>query len=1092
MDIFLDLNFWQYVLVAAAVVISVWAAIKNKTIFAKIAVMVVITLVVLLQLCKTPDYKETPLDSRIRQEREALASFEGREGVSDKLSDILTKLGELNVSLERNNPKFVNPLLDQIKEMKFPKETMQATAYSLVSAWETRMENTPEMIEKKLAALKAKKNKSEAELIEEAQLQSMIQPWYNKLPLKFGLDLVGGTEVRLRLLPDYNKLNKLEAELKELENNPAAEQTKVEALKAKVDEERDLVKDNFTSASEVIRNRLNTSGLEEISVNVQGNDKLLIQMPGMSSSSAQRIINLLKKMGQLQFRLTIPTQGPGSDNALVTQMTRLGGDEDKHNYSRRLGRFLNNDEIKVGEGFNTDMYGEQLYDWLHTDSGQGMVLSQQVLLTGDFISSAKARPSMSNPGQYEILFRLNPRGALIFENVTRNNIGRNLAIILDGKLKSAPTIQSAISNQGTITGSFTADEAKNLEVVLKSGSLKTEVQVDFENTVGPSLGEDSIRSGIKAMGIGLLLVLLFMLCYYRIAGLVTDIILFINLLLIVALLSGLSATLTLPGIAGLILTVGMAVDANVLIFERIREERIKGNTLAKSIQLGYERAFVTIVDANVTTFITALILHQFGTEAVKGFAITLIIGIVCSVFTSLVLTRWCFEALMEFKIIKELKMNRFFKRPNISFSKLRRPAIIISIICIAIGMIVVVSRGKNNLSQDFTGGLFAQITLKEPIKAQDFRDKLSPITNDFSDLTMQTYGQGQGNKFDEFIIRTSSVQSPGDNSEENLQKKTAADLKQMLTENFNLVKNGLTVNEGSIKEKSSDGIAVFKIDLSMTKAMTANAIKDILKNYSSLQKIEVEPVDGSTKEFIVYAGLPTVELDGKTLDEITLNSLVREQIQKIRDQGMLSFTEPFPRFNFIGGSVANEMIRQAILALIFSMVAIFIYIWLRFQFKISFGAGAVIALLHDVLFTLGALAIADSLGILNGQISLTVVAALLTLVGYSLNDTIVVFDRIRENLRTTTQEFADTIDLSLNQTLARTIVTSITTMLVVLALLWAGGEVIRGFSFTLFVGIIVGTYSSIFIASPVLIEFAYMARNRKQKKAKGQQSTPKK
>ncbi len=1083
MDIFLDLNFWQYVLVAVAVVICIITAIKNKTIYAKLAVLAVITLVVLLQLCKTPDYKETPLDSRIRQEREALASYAGSDGVDPELEKVVTSLGELNVSLDKNNPEYVKPLLDKIAAMKFPQENMQKTAKSFVSAWTTRMENTPDMLKKKIAALEAKKDKTPEEAVEEAQLRGMIQPWYNKLPLKFGLDLVGGTEVRLRLLPDYTKLNKLQDELTALKNDPAAEKSKIDELTKKVEDEKSLVKQNFDNASEVIRSRLNTSGLEEISVNVQGNDKLLIQMPGMSSTSAQRIINLLKKMGQLQFRLVVPAQGAGSDNALVTQMSRLGGKEDKKNFSRRLGRFLNKDEIKIGDKYNTDMYGDPLYDWLHTDNGEGLVVIQEAHLTGDYITTASANQSTQHPGSYEIAFRLSPTGGLIFNQLTGNNIGRRLAIVLDGKLKSAPTIQSAIANQGTITGNFTADEAKNLEVVLKSGSLKTQVEVEFENTVGPSLGEDSIRSGVTAMLIGMALVLLFMLVYYQVAGVVTDIILFINMLLIVALLSGLDATLTLPGIAGLILTIGMAVDANVLIFERIREERIKGNTLARSIQLGYERAFVTIVDANVTTFITALILHQFGTEAVKGFAITLIIGIICSVFTSLVLTRWCFEAMLEFGWIKELKMMQFFKRPSISFSKLRRPAMLISLICIIIGMVVVIGRGKKNLSQDFTGGLFAQIELKEPMSAAEFRDKLAPITKEFPDLTMQTYGQDNGGKFNEYILRTSSVQSPGDTSEKNMALKTSEELKSMIEKDFPLVKNGLLVGENRIKEKSTDGIAVFQIDLSTRSDIEPAKLKKTLEDYSSLQNVEVVPGDDN-KSVTVYAGLPTVELDGTTIDDVTLNSMVREQVQKLRDQGMLSFTDPFPRFNFIGGSVASEMIRQAILALIFSMVAIFIYIWLRFQFKISFGAGAVIALAHDVLFTVGALAVADSLGILNGQISLTVVAALLTLVGYSLNDTIVVFDRIRENLGTSTQEFDATIDVSLNQTLSRTIVTSMTTILVVLALLIFGGEVIRGFSFALFIGIFVGTYSSIFIASPILIEFAHWANKRRLIKAK--------
>ncbi len=1084
MDILFDLTFWQYVFIAAAVVICVISAIKNKTIFAKLSVMVVLTLVVILQLCKTPDYKETPLDSRIRQEREALASYAGREGVDPELAKVTTSLGELNISLEKNNPKLIEPLLDQITAMKFPQENMEQTAQSLVSAWQTRMNNTQSMLEKKIAELAAIPNKTDEQRAEESRLRSMIQPWYNKLPLKFGLDLVGGTEVRLKLLPDDTKLKRLEAELKKLQaQKGAADKEKVDELTKKVDEEKALLNQNFNNASEVIRNRLNTSGLEEISVNVQGNDRLLIQMPGMSSSSAQRIINLLKKMGQLEFRLTIPAQGEGSDNTLVTQISRIGGAEDKKNFSRRLGRFLNQDEIKLSGDIKTDMYGDQLYDWMHTDDGEGVVLSQQVLLTGEYVSTAAAKQDVKSPGNYEINFRLSPRGALIFENVTSNNIGRRLAIVLDGKLKSAPTIRGAISNQGSISGRFTAEEAKNLEVVLKSGSLKTQVEVEFENTVGPSLGEDSIKAGISAMVIGLILVLIFMLLYYRLAGLVTDIILFINMLLIVALLSGLDATLTLPGIAGLILTIGMAVDANVLIFERIREERIKGNTLPKAIQLGYERAFVTIVDANVTTFITALILHQFGTEAVKGFAITLIIGIICSVFTSLVLTRWCFEALQEFGWLTELKMNRFFKRPNISFSKLRRPAIIISIICIAIGLVVIAGRGKKNLSQDFTGGLFAQVELKTPMPAAEFREKLGPIIQDFQDLTMQTYGQGKDGKFSEYILRTSSVRTPNKDASANTALKSADELKEMIEQTFPLVKNGLNISETRIEDKSKDGVAVFKIDLNMPEAADKDGIAKVIADNTSLRKIEVEPGDNANS-LIVYAGLPTVNTDGSTIDDVTINSLIREQLQRLREQGILSFTEPFPRFNFIGSSVASEMIMQAVLALIYSMIAIFIYIWLRFQFKLSFGAGAVIALIHDVLFTVGALAVADSLGLFNGQISLTVVAAVLTLVGYSLNDTIVVFDRIRENLGTSNQNFAETIDLSLNQTLARTIVTSITTMLVVLALLIAGGEVIRAFSFTLFIGIIVGTYSSIFIASPILIEFAAFAKSRHLQKAK--------
>lgn len=1077
MDIISDLTNWQYVVAVASIVACFMCASKNKVILTKIIAMLGLTLLVVLQLGKSPVIKETPLDSKIRQEREALAVYAQGESAPEGLLAITEKLGALNVAKTRDLKEEVSPVLAELGEVKIEDAVAAEKVGALIDAWKSRMSLSAEEIEKKISELNAKKDMTAADKEEVATLEGMLTPWYNKLPLKFGLDLVGGTEVRIRLLPDTTKLDRLEKQYAELEADTANKEknaAKLAEMQKSITQEKAEQKDNFSNAAEVIRSRLNSSGLEEIAVSMQGNDKLLIQMPGMSSADAQAIINRLKKLGQLEFRLTIPASGEGANNELYSAISAAGGAEDRLNYSRSEGRFLKDSEILINtDGEKTDAAGETLYDWMHDEDGRGHVLPQEVLLTGEYISWAKAAPDPESPGMMKIDFRMTTVGSLLFGTITRTNIGRQLAVILDGKLKSAPVIRSEISTQGSISGSFTPQEARDLEIVLKNGSLKTMVMVESENTVGPSLGADSIRSGVKAMGIGFIAVLLFMLLYYRAAGLITDIILFINMMLIIAILSAFDATLTLPGIAGLILTVGMAVDANVLVFERIREERERGNTLARSIQLGYERAFVTIVDANVTTFVTALILHQFGTEAVKGFALTLIFGIICSVFTSLVLTRICFEALLEYNILKDLKMGRFFKRPNINFAALRRPAMVLSLICIVIGMFFVVKRGNENLSQEFNGGFFAELALTEKLAEEDFEKKLQALREKYPDIKKQSFGQVEGGKYGSYQVRTGEAVEGGE--------VAAKELRDALVATFPLEKNGLIVAVKQDSEKSTPKVAVYKAELSVKKAISPDALKNLLVNNTSLKNIEVQAGTSAT-DLIIFAGVPVLSVDGKVLTEDAMSNKVREQIQFLRNQKLISFTEPFPLFSSTGASVASEMISKAIMALVFSMVVIFIYIWLRFQFKVSFGAGAVVALAHDVLFTIGALAIVDELGIMNGQISLVVVAALLTLVGYSLNDTIVVFDRIRENLQMGGGDIKEVINKSINQTLSRTVITSITTLLVVVALLWLGGDVIRGFAFALFIGIFVGTYSSVFIASPILIEFTLMAKNRREKK----------
>ena len=446
--------------------------------------------------------------------------------------------------------------------------------------------------------------------------------------------------------------------------------------------------------------------------------------------------------------------------------------------------------------------------------------------------------------------------------------------------------------------------------------------------------------------------------------------------------------------------------------------------------------------------------------------------------------------MLEWGWVKEIRMMKFFSNPHFPFVKVRRFTMSVSLICIIVGMAFFCVRGKKNLAQDFTGGLLVQVSLTEPITMADARAKVKPIHDKlFTDLDIQSYGQSANGKYSDFVVRTARLKDKSlpANDERNAGLHTADELRTELSKQFSLQKNGLIIGTERIKEKSSAALAAFKAGLSLKTAAnaarrTAPELKKLLEGNTTLKNLEVgDNPDGS---YTVFAGLPLVGADGIQRTDTDIVPLIRDQIQRLRDLGILDFTEPFPRFNNVGAAVAGELISSAVSALIFALMVIFVYIWLRFQFRADFGFSAVLALAHDVFFCLGLLAILDQFGIMNGQIGLTVVAALLTLVGYSLNDTIVVFDRIRECLRTTNgMSLSTMVDDAVNQTLSRTVITSVTTLLVVVILLFEGGEVLRGFSFVMLVGVVVGTYSSVFIAAPLLIEIGLWKDRRREAKA---------
>ena len=600
----------------------------------------------------------------------------------------------------------------------------------------------------------------------------------------------------------------------------------------------------------------------------------------------------------------------------------------------------------------------------------------KALLTGEVITNARldndqfARPAVS--------MTMNATGSRQWAKMTAAAAAKSpqgrVAIVLDNFVYTAPTVQGEIPNGNSqITGSFTAEEAKDLANVLKAGSLPAPTRIVEEAIVGPSLGKVAQSQGFISMACGLGIVVLFMVAYYAKAGWVANIALLFNIFFILGILAQFNASLTLPGIAGIVLTMGMAVDANVLVFERIREELKHGRLLRDAIKKGYERAFASIFDSNLTTFLTAMFLFILGQGPLKGFAITLMIGIATSFFSAVYISR----VIIEWMVRKGDTANVTFKtpltliksEPNFDFIANRKKAYIFSGTVIVIGLALALFQGLN-LGVDFKGGRSYVVTFNKPMEATAMRNSL----------------------VESFENSSTEVKNYGSN-------------------------NVMKVTTSYEIEDDTD--------------LADDKVKNALIN--GVQK---------------FSGLQYVENDA-TVDEqhFTISSSSK-----------------------VGATVADDIKNSAFEAGLFSIIGIFLYILIRFR-KWQYSTGAIVALIHDSLFVFAAFAIANAFGI-SFEIDQVFVAAILTVIGYSINDTVIIFDRIREYLSIGTSHDRNKIfNSAINSTLSRTLITSGTTLIVVVVLLIFGGEVLRGFSFAVFIGIVIGTYSSIFIATPVVIEF---------------------
>lgn len=799
----------------------------------------------------------------------------------------------------------------------------------------------------------------------------------------------------------------------------------------------------------------------------------------------------------------------------------------------------------------------------------------------------KAYPSSDEMGRRAIGFRLDDRGGALFYNVTAENPGRPLAILLDGVAISAPLISKdrPIGSEGIIMGSFTPTDITNMVNKLNAGSLPARLieQPISEKTIGPSIGADNRDRSIQAGIIGLMVVVAVMAVYYLFAGAVADVALLLNIFFVLAIMAGLRATFTLPGIAGIILTIGMSVDANVLIFERIREEQAKGTGLASAIRNGYERAFSSIFDANLTTFITAAILYYVASEEIKGFAIVLMLGIASSMFTALFVTRLIFDFLVGKRIIKDrLGMLRLIGEPNVNWMGMQKAFFVVSGILIVGGLLVFLTRdnAKNNKYDiEFTGGTSVQINLKEGVSLsrQDVQDRIIAIATEIGNPALRAanvYSIGEsGRQYEITTTATNKTRAVVMFSEGHGQtpetvtaaiRRTQSELHRPLTGlavtadarsanafvvtcsrvNPSIMQGLLeqafpqaAIQEPEIDEVVSDAIhEAFEGQLEMQENLEPQIVSEQritaemvdaypeLTNYiggiriecrigrpASLTEIDRRLKDlrfkPDTQQLTWYSyalfgpGVKPVESDEplnafvyvSVEPEAGLRELSPDEWTRFTDNEktrVLAATQletSLPRVTQIDPSVGSESKTRALIAIVLSLSAIVAYVWVRFG-DVRYGLAAIAALVHDVVITLGAVTactyIADTpigraLLIGDFKIDLAMIAAFLTLIGYSLNDTIVVFDRIREN-RHKAQLTPQTITNSINQTISRTLMTSFTTFIVILIMYVFGGQGLRGFTFAIGFGVIVGTYSSIAIAAPLLL----IGTNKQQGKQK--------
>jgi SecD/SecF fusion protein len=721
---------------------------------------------------------------------------------------------------------------------------------------------------------------------------SIVVIWPPQKKIALGLDIQGGTSFLIRLKAGDKEVNK----------------------------------GMLDQAVEVIRKRVDYFGASEPIISPVGNDRILVQIPGLDTAKIQEARDQLSRVAKLEFRLVYPDHGE--------RLKAIDEAKEVIPPDYRIEVY----KLSAEKAPMTNEFGETVASAKEKTNEERLLVKKKADLSGDRVSASNAY--YGNEG-WTVQLKFDSEGAKKFGQITEQYKGYRFAIVLDGVIQSAPVIRDAIyGGDAVITGRFTEDEARGLASVLEN-PLQTPVSIEEERSVSPTLGMDSIRASILAGLVGLAITLVCVAVYYKIPGLIANLALVINLILLMGALTMFHFVLTLPGIAGIILTIGLSVDANVLIYERLREEMALGKSLQVAVKTAYEKAFSSIFDANVTTLITAAILFWKASGPVKGFAIALTLGILASLFTALIVGRNFLGWFVDTGRLKRISMLHLISAQHINFLGKGFLACMCSLALLLAGATAFYIRGERNFGVDFRGGDLVTMSAPNKIDIGQVRDAL------------KTIGFG----------------------------------------------------DASIQESSQVG-----------------------------------------KSYI------TVRTPLNTSDEVE-----KQIMQSIPNAGFK--VEGSER---VGALVGGELARNSLIALGLGILGILIFV--TFRFELSFAVGAIVALLHDVLMTVG------MFSLFGRELTLTMVGAVLTIAGYSINDTIVVYDRIREGLASGRRGTIEQImNESINQTLSRTILTSTVTLIPILCLFFFGGPVLRDFSLAIIIGVVVGTYSSIFIASPIVL-----------------------
>lgn len=833
-----------------------------------------------------------------------------------------------------------------------------------------------------------------------------------------------------------------------------------------------------------VSRRVNPGGQKEVTVRQYGLNQLEVIVPEVDQAEVEFIKRIVSSAGVLEFRIVANPQDPRHKD-LIEKATSSSGSLVASG-ERSVGRWIELDTQKINPAGDTTLVIRETGD----GTPEVLVALDRFDVTGDFLSRASGGYDQNL--QPCVNFSFNSQGAALFGTLTSQNLPdpanrllSRLGIVLDGVLLSAPTIRSTISSDGQITGSFKQADVEFLVGVLNAGSLPAALYSEpiSEQKISPQLGADTIRSGAQAMLLATIVVLTFMLMYYRFSGLVADLAVVLNIILVVALMISIKAAFTLAGLAGLVLSVGMAVDANVLIYERMREELDRGASVRMAIRNGFQRAFSTIVDSNLTTLITGIVLFSIGTDQLKGFAVTLILGLSLNLFTAVFCSRVIFDIAEQKRLLKKLSMARFFGKTNYAFVRWVRPAVIVSLLFISVGLVAVWQRGQGIFDIDFTGGTSVQVAFKDDqgLDISSVREAVSGLPDvAVSSVTVGDVAPNLRYKIDsserssEVVEETLRSAFPGRLATYSM---GFGEIVSTASKASDEAKSG----EGSEGEADSDaGADASKRPQSLESLSTAVELDFPQKiNQVTLQETIEQAFKKAGHEGVALE-LTSSVMQTKTKPYRTWSlstALAPEATREVLEQvaGQLASTPIYLSANRIGGKVAGNTKVTAVYALLASLVMIVAYVWLRFQ-NVAFGLAAVVALLHDVLVTIACIAlsvfVAPYLGwalVDDFKISLDVVAALLTIVGFSINDTIVIFDRMREIRGKSSTVSEEMVDRAINQTLSRTILTSGTALLAAIILYCLGGQGIHAFAFAILVGIISGTYSTIVIASPIVL-----------------------